>query len=204
MPTRLRLHPNEEWPSIVDQLLDGERPIDRAKARAVMWFQVMNFITQRIKLPLGPLSDDPDVRSDVAVRVMERVEKDDYRWVRRWRTSQRERKNPKTWWGQVTTIAWWTSIDLARGSLLNVAPRGGKFQWQKVVPMDPLVITGLSGGSILTFVQTCLDEDLRACLLEFRNMYRVNDSSKVQNDEPTPENAPTEPRLRQDTRRRRR
>lgn len=172
--TRPRLHPSADWPDIIDQLLDSPKPRDRDNARVTMWVEVVHYVVRRARLPLGPLSDDEEIRHDVAVRVLERLERDGNRRIREWRDRQRARRDHASWWGWILRMAWSISIDLARGSRQNIASRGNPFLWAKVIPMEPSVISGVQGGSIQTFVDSCSADDLRVFFTELQDIFRVD------------------------------
>ena len=172
--TRPRLHPSADWPDIIDQLLDSPQPRDRDNARVTMWVEVVHYVVRRARLPLGPLNDDEEIRHDVAVRVLERLERDGNKRIRQWRERQREKRDHATWWGWILRVACSTSIDLARGSRQNIASRGNPFLWAKVIPMDPAVISGMQGGSIQSFVKSCSRDDLRLFFTELQDVLRID------------------------------
>lgn len=138
--TPIRLLGNSDWPPIIDRLLDGG-PGVRDQARHEMWEQVATHIVQRARLPMGPLNDDDEVRKDLALRVLEKLERRDYLHVHQWRDRQRRKRDHVPWWSFVQIMTWNAAIDLARQSRQNLAPRGKPFAWARVLPIDPIMLS---------------------------------------------------------------
>ena len=139
--TSLTLHPNEDWPGIIDRLLDGA-DAEQKTARETMWVEVEYYVVYCVKLPIGPLNEDEDTRRDIADRLLRRLEQDRFRHVREWRERQRRREAHAPWWRLIRLMASSLAIDFARGSRQNIAPRGKPFQWARVEPVDPHVLLG--------------------------------------------------------------
>ena len=170
--TRLTLHPNEDWPGIIDRLLRSGADAEQKTARETMWVQVDHYVVYRAKLPIGPLNEDEDTRRDIAVRLLRRLEKDRFRHVREWRERQRRREAHASWWGWIRMMASSLGIDFARGSRQNIAPRGKPFQWARVVPVDPHVLPTMLGdplGRSLDFLRRSSPDDLVAYLAELQD-----------------------------------
>jgi hypothetical protein len=107
-----------------------------------MWQEVSSYVLQRATLPIGPLRDDLETRQNIALKVIERLEREQFKHVRRWRERQRRRKGHSSWWGWIQVIASKIAIDVARLSRENIGSRGEPFQWVKVLPTDPALIDG--------------------------------------------------------------
>lgn len=130
---------NECWPGIIDSLLEGT-PAERDEARETLWVQVEHYVVRIARPPIGPLADDPDVRAELAVRLMERLEQRDFRHLRHWREAQRYQPGVAAWWGWIRTLTRNLATDLARGSRQNLARRGEPYRWARIVPVDPTVL----------------------------------------------------------------
>jgi len=126
--------PNDEMLAIIRELLQGSEPA-RKRARAVLWSEVDRYVVYRANLPIGPLADDRDERRNIALRVMEKLERDDCADLREWEHRQCERRNAAPWWGFVKTVAKHRAIDHARTSRLNLARRGEPFVWAIIEPL---------------------------------------------------------------------
>jgi hypothetical protein len=109
-------------------------------ARDTLWSQVLQYIVHSVRLDIGPLSDDEEVRREIAYRVLAKLERNKYAHVRTWRERQRRGKDGCSWWGFVKMVARRCAIDYARTSNLNVARRGEPFRWVRVEPEDPAVL----------------------------------------------------------------
>jgi hypothetical protein len=143
--TRLRRHPNEDWPGIIDRLL-GSGGLAEA-AREIMWVEVQQYVVSVARLPIGPLNEDEEVRGDVAVGVLHRLERNDHRHLRTWRQRQHEQQGHTPWWNYIQMMAASLAIDAARGSRQNVARRGEPFRWMRTVPVDPHLLGERLGHS---------------------------------------------------------
>lgn len=124
-----------QWLKIVEDVLAGNRI-----ARDAMWCQVLQYIEHVVRLDIGPLSDDKEVRRDLAVRVLEKLEANDHKHLRRWMDRQRHGTDGCSWWGFITMVARCRAIDYARTSSRNVARRGEPFEWVRIEPEDPAVL----------------------------------------------------------------
>jgi hypothetical protein len=133
------LLPNSDWPEIVDRLLGSGSTDQGMAARATMWLQIERYVVHVARLPIGPLADDPDLRRDLALRVLQKLEKDDYQHVRTWRERQRTRRARGSWWTLISTVTRSLAIDLARRNKQNLARRGEHYIWARVIPVDPAV-----------------------------------------------------------------
>lgn len=184
--TRPRLHPNADWPGIIDQLLGSGTDAEHRAARETMWVEVQEYVVCSAKLPIGPLNEDEDARRDIAVNLLRRLEQDQFRHVREWRRRQRDRKDHASWWNWIRLMASSLGIDYARGSRQNVAQRGARFRWARVVPVDPHVLGEMLGdtlGKSLDFLGRCGADDLVAYLAELQDVLNV-DAPPVDSPQP--------------------
>jgi hypothetical protein len=159
------LVPNKHWPAIIDRLLDGT-DAERDEARDTLWVEVQRYVQRFARLPIGPLADDPEVRSDVAVKVLYRLERNGCRHLRLWREAQRAGQRT-TWWGLIGTMTRHLAIDVARGSRLQLAPRGQPFRWARVMALDPAVFDTTQREVLRRsrdFLEDASQEDLEAYL----------------------------------------
>lgn len=101
-----------------------------------MWVEVQHFVVHIVRLPIGPLNDDEEARRDIALRVLQRLETDDFACVRDWLRRQQRETDSQSWWGFIKLLTKWRAIDYARTSLLNVSRRRSSFDWVRVVPAD--------------------------------------------------------------------
>ena len=115
------VHPNEDWPAIVDDMLGGNARV--GPARATMWTDVMRYVVDLARLPLGPLGKDGEARRDVAVRVLWKLEANDYAALREWRRRQKKGKDQSTFWSFVKVLAMHRAIDYVRASPRRTVPR---------------------------------------------------------------------------------
>lgn len=145
------LRPNPDWLQIVTDILDGEGA-RREQARGAMWEDVTHFVEHvaRSKLGIGPLADDSDALRDIAVRVVDKLERNDFAHLREWRRRQLSGREAAQWWTFIRMVARSKATDYARGSPLNIAPRRSRkdappgsavFEWVRVEPTDPSVLT---------------------------------------------------------------
>jgi hypothetical protein len=128
--------PNSHWPAILDRLLDAPSPDDRMHARRTMWEQVRAYVLWA-KLSIGRLADDEEIREDIALRVLERLERDQCRHLRRWQEDHRRRPKSSSWWAWIKTITRKVAIDVARTSRENLAARGEPFRFAEIAPIEP-------------------------------------------------------------------
>ncbi len=124
-----------QWLKIMEDLLAGDR-----SARNTMWYQVLQYIEHSVRLDIGPLSDDKEVRRDLAFRVLGKLEANDCKHLREWMDRHRRGSDGCSWWGFVKMVTRRCAIDYARTSSRNVARRGEPFQWVRVEPEDPRVL----------------------------------------------------------------
>ena len=136
------LLPNEKWPALIDRLLAGTNT-ERETARTTMWVEVDHFVLRCARLPIGKLNDDDDALRDIAVRVMKRLERNNYQHIRTWRMKQGEPRAQR-WWRYIDTVAYSVSVDYARTSRQNLAPRGEPYRWAREVLVDPEVFDFIS------------------------------------------------------------
>lgn len=142
------LLPNSQWPEIVDQLLGSGSAEDGTAARATMWLQIQRYVVHVARLPIGPLADDPDLRRDLSVRVLQKLEKADYQHVRIWRERQRTRDACGSWWTLISTVTRSIATDLARGHKQNLARRGEDYVWARIIPVDPTVFDDAQSSAL--------------------------------------------------------
>lgn len=156
------LRPNRDWLEIITHVLDGEGK-QREEARATMWGNVKHFVehVDRGKLPIGPLADDDDALRDIAVRVLEKLERHDFAHLREWRRRQLSGRDAAQWWTFIRLVVRSKATDYARGSPLNIARRGSRkdapsgkaaFEWVRVEPTEASV---LSEQSTARFLARC-------------------------------------------------
>ena len=136
----LRLCPNEEWPGIIDVILAGRPETTYRRARSLMWQQVDDYVVHHVKLPIGPLGDDEDVRRDISVRVLRKLEANSYCHLREWERRQAQKRDHASFWGWIKVVVKHVSIDYARTSRRNLARRGEPFRWAVVDSVDPFVL----------------------------------------------------------------
>ena len=144
-PKYVELQPNSRWPEIISEVL-GDGPTSDA-SRALMWFQVLFYVETVTKLPIGPLADDPDVRREVSMRVMDKLEKKSYSALREWLQRQQAKKDCVSWWSFVKMLARSTSIDVARSSRKNVGSRT-RFEWVREESVDPFILSETLDGTL--------------------------------------------------------
>jgi hypothetical protein len=130
--------PNEQWLDVIDDLLGDERGKQTA-ARTTLWLELENHVKHFARLPLGALADDDEVRADVFVRVMMKLEANDYAHICEWRRRQRARHDQASWWGFVSLVANHRSIEYVRTSKRNMAARGSPCEWARIELADPSV-----------------------------------------------------------------
>lgn len=144
-PKYLKLQQNSSWPAIIGDVI-GDTP-KAETARAVMWFEVIFFVEKLAKLPIRVLADDPEVRRDIAIRVMGKLEARSYKKLRGWhRRQQLKIVDRANWWNFVGMIARYVAVDVARCSRLNVARRGDPFELVKLEPLEPSILNERSAG----------------------------------------------------------
>lgn len=139
---RFTLLPNEKWPELVDRLLEGNN-LERETAWNTMWVEVDHFVLRCAKLPIAKLNDDDDALRDIAVRVMKRLERNNFQHLRTWRRKQGQPR-AQVWWRYIDTVAYTVAVDYARTSRQNLARRGEPFRWAREVMVDPEVFDYIS------------------------------------------------------------
>src|SRR5215470_2005742 len=87
---------NQHWATLVDRVLGYGTRAEHVAARATMWVEVERFVVHRARLPIGPLTDDLEVRRNIAVSLLRRLEQHDYRHLRLRRERQREYRQGAT------------------------------------------------------------------------------------------------------------
>lgn len=188
----MRLHPNADWPGIIDRLLGDDMHADREAARETMWVEVQHYVVHLARLPIGPLNEDEDARRDIAVSLLRRLEQGQFRHVREWRRRQRRGEDHASWWGWIQLMASSLGIDLARGSRQNVARRGERFRWARVISVDPQVLADRLGdtlGKSLEFLGNSDPAELVGYLVELQDV--LSDDSR-----PTDPQQPDRPAIR--------
>jgi len=134
------------WPSIIYFMLHGGRSTGET-ARGTMWIEVTHFVERVVRLPIGPLSDDKDVRHELAIRVLAKLERDDFTNLREWLRRQFEGDNPSQWWSFVRMVAKTTAISYAWCCDRNLnRTRRGAFQWVREELMDRDKVYALLDG----------------------------------------------------------
>lgn len=157
----LRLTPNRQWPGLVDRMLGGTSA-ERAAARETLWVEVEHCVVRFVRLPIGPLADDLEVRRNIAVAVLRRLEVDDYKHLRKWRKRQGG-PDGAAWWSLIWRMAQRLAIDAARGSRQNLALRGERYRWARVVSVDPAVFDVVERATFersLEFLEQATEEEL--------------------------------------------
>lgn len=149
------------WLKIIEDLLAGDKD-----ARATTWRRVFQHIEHLVRLDIGPLSDDKEVRRDIAVRVLGKLEANEHRNLRAWVDRQRRGIDSCSWWGFINMAARRCAIDHARTSSRNLARRGEPFRWVRVEPEDPAVLAERLDSS--TELSGCCTEDLYRRLVRFQ------------------------------------
>jgi hypothetical protein len=145
----VRLHPNADWPGIIDRLLGDGSDDERKAARETMWVQVQHYVVERARLPIGPLNEDKDARRDIAVSLLRRLEQRQFHHVKEWRRRQQRGQSHASWWGLIYRMAYQLGIDLARLSRQNLAPREAKqFRWARVAVVEPQVLADCLGDTL--------------------------------------------------------
>src|SRR4051812_42519600 len=82
-------------------------------ARTTMWVEGTRFVERVVRLPIGPLADDNDVRRELAMRVLAKLEREDFANLREWLRRQFDGDNPSHWWSFVRMVARTTAISYA-------------------------------------------------------------------------------------------
>jgi hypothetical protein len=139
---------NSEWPNIIHDLLHGDAQA-RGKARTMLWQEVTYFVLSRLRLPIGRLGDDDEVRRDIAVRVIAQLERNDHQIIHEWEARQRRRRDASQWWTFVKMITECRAIDFARCSKLRVSSRKDGLRFAVVVPAEPSVLAELPSTGVL-------------------------------------------------------
>lgn len=185
------LLPNEDWPALVDQLLRHGTEAAVA-ARSTLWSQLYRYL-EHTRLPIGPLADDPDVRRDLAVKLMERLEENDFRHLHHWRRAQRQ-KPRASWWPWIHTIVQRMAIDAARASKRNLDRRGNPHQWARPVSLSSGALDAAQTEAFhkrLQFIACARHEDLVRFLSGLQEL--LLDAAEDAPDVDEPERTPTPP-----------
>jgi hypothetical protein len=188
-----RLVPNKHWLGIVDRLLGEGTQTEQLDARETMWVEVERYVVRFARLPIGPLADDPDVRLDIAAKLLGRLEQNDFRHIRTWRERQRYRQDGAAWWGWIGMMTRSLAIDVARGSRQNLAPRGEPYRWARVVSVDPSVFDEAQWealGRSLRFIEDASAEDVEGYLAAVQDAICGGPAAKAGNGDGEP---PSEP-----------
>jgi len=127
---------DEEWPLIIAALLGDDLRM-RQEARALLWTEVQEYVLHRAQLPLPQVVDDKDVRLDIALAVLRKLERNNYAALCEWRVRHASGRNASRWWTFVSVITKSATIDWVRTSRLNLASRGAPLVWAQVEPTDP-------------------------------------------------------------------
>jgi hypothetical protein len=155
-----------QWLAIIEDLLVGDGRKQKA-ARDTMWSQTLQYIAHSVRLDIGPLSDDGEVRREIAYRVLGKLEANNHAHIREWMDRQRRGTDGCSWWGFIKLMARRCAIDYARTCSLNVARRGEPFQWVRVEPEDPAVLADrLESSSEL--LRPCSEPELYHALVQFQ------------------------------------
>jgi hypothetical protein len=126
-----------EWMAIVNDLLEGDERA-RKLARNELWAQVIALVTTVMRLPVGPLNDDPDAKRDIAIRTIEKLEANDFAHLKEWRARQLRGRSCAQLLGFVKLVARGCAINFARCHRKQIAPRGQPFRWaQEELRADP-------------------------------------------------------------------
>lgn len=195
MPSSKRLtgHPQVDWSGIVERLFRAGTKEEWEKARKAMWLGVEEYVVYRAKLRIGPLNDDEDARRDIAVAVMEKLERNDYAHLVAWLERPRRRDLATSCWILVKTITRSMAIDFARGSWRNVAPRGEKFRWVREEPVSLETLEEAADGTLeppLRDLRHLERSELEALLRALRDGPYRNDPRDPHDGEDVPEVTP--------------
>lgn len=123
-----------ECRQFINDLLDGDEAA-RVSGRRRLWTYVWTLIQRQLTLPIGPLNDDIDEKSNIALEVMKKLEEHDYKRLRGWRDDYRA-----SFGRFVQVVATRAAIDYARSYARQVAPRGQPFVWITEESHDPWVL----------------------------------------------------------------
>jgi hypothetical protein len=197
-----RLRRDSQWPAVVDHLL-GSSPVDQRAAREILWSEVQRYV-DGARLPIGPLACNVDVRRDVWLKVLQRLETDNYERIRHWRVRRHVRPAGSTWWGWIRTIVVRASIDYARDSEENIAPRRQNFRWVRprlTAPGEAIRLRDqqLSRGRNLSDRSSL--EEIIDYITELQARARGRGTQRTDTSEPT-DGPPPPPKPRRSKRRR--
>jgi hypothetical protein len=194
-----RLVPNKHWLGIVDRLLGEGTQTEQLDARETMWVEVERYVVRFARLPIGPLADDPDVRLDIAAKLLGRLEQNDFRHVRTWRERQRYRQDGAAWWGWIGMMTRSLAIDAARGSRQNLAPRGEPYRWARIVSVDPSVFDEAQWealGRSLRFIEEASAGDVEGYLAAVQDAICGVAAAKAGNGDGEPPSEPVPLRVK--------
>ena len=178
-----------QWLQIVDDLLAGDCKKQQT-ARIRLWSEVVDYVEHRARLKIGPLSDDDDVRSEIADRVMKKLEANAYAHLRDWRDRQRSERDHASWWAFIRMITTHRAIEYCRTCSLNIARRGEPFQWVRIDAVDPTVFDETASAEFLTHRT---EEALYDHVAEFQNNH-ASDSAESRPVPPVPSARPSRKR----------
>lgn len=180
-----------QWLKIIEDLLgaDGRK---QEVARTTLWCEVLHYIVHSVRLDIGPLSDDEEVRRDIGVHVLKKLEANSYAHVRKWMDRrehiQERSKDCSSWWAFIKLVAKRCGIDYARTCTRNVARRGEPFQWVRVELTDPAVFDDTLEDST-EFLAHCSESAVYGFLERFQASHGTMSSEPP----PLPVSAPAAP-----------
>lgn len=139
------LRPNAQWMVIVANILGGDTTA-RDRGRATLWEDVAYYVEHVVRLPIGPLNEDPDARRDIAIRVLQKLEMSSSAHLARWHARQLGKREHASFWRLIKAMSWSIAIDYARGSRRNIGKRGQNFQWIRIDCADPQLLSEALGS----------------------------------------------------------
>jgi hypothetical protein len=160
---------DEQWVKIIDDLL-GDARKEREAARSVVWSEVLHFVVHSARLEIGPLREDEEVRRDIGVRVLKKLESNDYAHLREWRARQLRKRDHASWWGFIKLVTRHRAIEYVRTCSLNVARRGDPFKWVRVEVADPVIFDESLDAS-MEFLMHCTEPALYDYLDRFQSAH---------------------------------
>jgi hypothetical protein len=190
---------NKNWLATIDELLwggDGERH----RALDIIWLAVFNYVIFKAKLPIGPLADNEENRRNIALQVMEKLLRDDYKHTREWRRRQAQGSDCASWMGFVARVTTTKAIDYARTSKLRMSARGEHFVFADEKPSVPVALEETT-SSTAAFLAHC-EYPARFEFLERLNSVRARTKERAPPRE-TPRQPPPAPAPQPLVRRRR-
>jgi hypothetical protein len=167
---RLKLFDDSEVIPIVDDILGHDRAA-REAARARLWPQVELYVMRVAHIPLGRLSDDPDVRRDIFVLVMDTLEANHFARLGAWRARRLHNTDRSSFWGLVRVTTYHRSIDYARAHPHNIAPRSKPYCWVREHTTPPCILDDSLPS--MPFLAHCTTPALYDYLERFQDMLRA-------------------------------